>query len=119
MTRTILIISTLLIALLASADALALRKGIKTRVYATLWDETLGGMAQIKIPSDVWCAESDNGRGWVYFSTDGADLSPVVAESNMRQAQLALTRSSLITVYVDDSRRQGEICLAYRTILTP
>ena len=25
----------------------------------------------------------------------------------MRQAQLALTRSSLITVYVDDSRRQG------------
>ena len=55
MTRTVLITTTLLIALLASADALALRKGIKTRVYATLWDETLGGMAQIKMPSDVVC----------------------------------------------------------------
>ena len=117
--RTILITLITLITMLASADALALRKGIKTKVYATLWDEDLGGMANIKIPSDVWCAAQDNGRGWVYFSTDGADLSPVVAESNMRQAQLALTRSSTLTVYVDDSRKQGDICLAYRTILLP
>jgi hypothetical protein len=119
MTRTVLITITILITLLASADALALRKGIKTKVYATLWDESLGGMANIKLPSDVWCAEQDNGRGWVYFSTDGADLSPVVAESNMRQAQLAMTRGTVMTVYVDDARRQGEICLAYRTILLP
>lgn len=117
--RTILITLLTLFTMLWSADALSLRKGIKTKVYATLWDEDLGGMANIKIPSDVWCAEADNGRGWVYFSTDGADLSPVVAESNMRQAQLALTRSSTLTVYVDDSRKQGDICLAYRTILLP
>ena len=117
--RTTLITLITLITMLLCADALSLRKGIKTKVYATLWDESLGGMANITMPSDLWCAEQDNGRGWVYFSTDGADLSPVVAESNMRQAQLALTRSSLITVYVDDSRGQGEICLAYRTILLP
>lgn len=119
MTRTVLITLFTLFIMLASADALALRKGIKTKVYATLWDEDLGGMANIKMPSDVWCAVQDSGRGWVYFSTDGADVSPVVAESNMRQAQLALTRSSTLTVYVDDSRKQGEICLAYRTILLP
>lgn len=119
MTRKPLITLITLIALLASADALSLRKGIKSKVYATLWDESLGGMANIVMPSDLWCAESDNGRGWVYFSTDGADLSPVVAESNMRQAQLALSRSSTLTVYVDDGRKQGDICLAYRTILTP
>ena len=76
-------------------------------------------MAYVTMPDDVWCAQSDNGRGWVYFSTDGADLSPIVADNNMRQAQLALTRSLPLQVYIDDSRTRDDICLSYRTILIP
>ena len=76
-------------------------------------------MAYVTMPEGVWCAQSDKGRGWVYFSTDGADLSPIVAENNMRQAQLALTRSTALQVYIDDGRTRDDICLSYRTILTP
>ena len=109
--------ATAVVAALVSVSALGAAERIETTIERTLATEDgrLGGcmawLAQKPYDLGLDCHQGNN---WVTLDCAGEYLSKAAAQRLFDTAQVAQLTGRDVMVIVDDSRKHGHFCLAYR-----
>lgn len=92
---------------------------IRSKVYGTLtgtdYNQCMVQVDQFPADSGLSCPDNSD-RVWLTFDCKGQWLPKSVADSNFKQAQVAMLAGSKLSILVDDARKSQGWCLATRVI---